>query len=161
MDCSSLGSSVHGILQARTLEWVAMPSSRGSSQPRNLTFVCCISFIGRWILTTVPPGKPLCIYYIPSNPPLVLIPFHPNSMEHLYLNCFYFLPTYFLLILPIIWFPAASKAAAAAAKSLQSCPTLGDPIDSSPPGSPDPGILQARTLEWVAISFSSAWKWKN
>ena len=51
-------------------------------------------------------------------------------------------------------------AAAAAAKSLQSCPTLWDPIDGSPPGSPVPGILQARTLEWVAISFSSAWKWK-
>ena len=49
---------------------------------------------------------------------------------------------------------------AAAAKSLQSCPTLCDPIDSSPPGSPIPGILQARTLEWVAISFSNAWKWK-
>ena len=48
----------------------------------------------------------------------------------------------------------------AAAKSLQSCPTLCDPIDSSPPGSPLPGILQARTLEWVAISFSNAWKWK-
>ena len=45
---------------------------------------------------------------------------------------------------------------AAAAKSLQSCPTLCDPIDSSPPGSPIPGILQARTLEWVAISFSNA-----
>ena len=51
-------------------------------------------------------------------------------------------------------------AAAAAAKSLQSCLTLCDPIDSSPPGSPIPGILQARTLEWVAISFSRAWKWK-
>ena len=51
-------------------------------------------------------------------------------------------------------------ATAAAAKSLQSCPTLGDPIDSSPPGSPIPGILQARTLEWVAISFSNAGKWK-
>ena len=50
--------------------------------------------------------------------------------------------------------------AAAAAKSLQSCPTLCDPIDSSPPGSPVPGILQARTLEWGAISFSNAWKWK-
>ena len=49
--------------------------------------------------------------------------------------------------------------AAAAAKSLQLCPTLCNPIDS-PPGSPVPGILQARTLEWVAISFSSAWKWK-
>ena len=45
---------------------------------------------------------------------------------------------------------------AAAAKSLQSCPTLCDPIDGSPPGSPVPGVLQARTLEWVAISFSKA-----
>ena len=51
-------------------------------------------------------------------------------------------------------------AAAAAAKSLQSCPILCDPIDGSPPGSAVPGILQARTLEWVAISFSNAWKWK-
>jgi len=46
------------------------------------------------------------------------------------------------------------------AKSLQLCPTLCDPIDGSPPGSPVPGILQARILEWVAISFSNAWKWK-
>ena len=53
-----------------------------------------------------------------------------------------------------------SNAAAAAAKSLQSCPTLFDPIDGSPPGSPVPGILEARILEWVAISFSNAWKWK-
>ena len=52
---------------------------------------------------------------------------------------------------PIIW-----MVAAAAAKSLQSCLTLCDPIDGSPPGSPVPGILQARTLEWVAISFSNA-----
>ena len=51
------------------------------------------------------------------------------------------------------------KHAATAAKSLQSCPTLCDPIDGSPPGSAVPGILQARTLEWVPISFSNAWKW--
>ena len=51
-------------------------------------------------------------------------------------------------------------ASYAAAKSLQSCPTLCDPIDSSPPGSPVPGILQAGALEWVAISFSNVWKWK-
>ena len=57
--------------------------------------------------------------------------------------------------LKIVWWLAA-----AAAKSLQSCLTLCDPIDGSPPGSAVPGILQARTLEWVAISFSSAWKWK-
>ena len=52
------------------------------------------------------------------------------------------------------------KCAAAAAKSLQSCPALWDSIDGSPPGSPVPGILQARTLEWVAIFFSNAGKWK-
>ena len=58
------------------------------------------------------------------------------------------------------WFPVGLTAAAAAAKSLQSCPTLCDPIDGSPPGSAIPGILQARTLERVAISFSNAWNWK-
>ena len=61
----------------------------------------------------------------------------------------------------IKWWEVRSRVkAAAAAKSLQTCPTLCDPIDGSPPGSPVPGILQARTLEWVAISSSNAWKWK-
>ena len=59
------------------------------------------------------------------------------------------------------WYSEAlSSAATAAAKSLQSCPTLCDPIDGSPQGSPIPGIFQARTLEWIAISFSNACKWK-
>ena len=58
------------------------------------------------------------------------------------------------------WPATSTLHAATAAKSLQSCPTLCDPIDGSPPGSAIPGILQARTLEWVAISFSNAWKWK-
>ena len=60
-----------------------------------------------------------------------------------------------LLFCTLLW-----NVTAATAKSLQSCPTLCDPIDGSPPGFPIPGILQARTLEWVAISFSNAWKWK-
>ena len=55
---------------------------------------------------------------------------------------------------------STSLVIAAAAKLLQSCPTLCDPRDGSPPGSSVPGILQARTLEWVAISFSNAWEWK-
>ena len=59
-----------------------------------------------------------------------------------------------------LWLGQNSSLPAAAAKSLQSCPTLCDPIDSSPLGPTIPGILQARTLEWVAISFSNAWKWK-
>ena len=74
----------------------------------------------------------------------------------------------FSVIFPLQWvdthrctWPGCSyPAAAAAAKSLQSCRTLCNPIDGSPPGSSIPGILQARTLEWVAISFSNAWKWK-
>ena len=62
-----------------------------------------------------------------------------------------FWKNYIAIIITINW---------TAAKSLQSCPTLCDPRDGSPPGSPVPGTLQARTLEWVAISFSNAWKWK-
>ena len=104
MDYSLPGSSVHGILQARILEWVAFPFCRGSSQPRNRTQISCIT--GR-LLT--------------------------DSAKR-----------------------EAQSSNAAAAKSLQSCPTLCDPIDGSPPGIAVPGILQARTLEWVAISFSSA-----
>ena len=65
-----------------------------------------------------------------------------------------------LEIIYFTWDFPGGAAAAAAAKSLQSCPTLCDAIDDSPPGSSVPGILQARTLEWVAISFSNAWKWK-
>ena len=59
-------------------------------------------------------------------------------------------------IVTILFVYQVIRYAAAAAKSLQSCPTLCDPIDGSPPGSPVPGILQARILEWVAISFSDA-----
>jgi len=66
---------------------------------------------------------------------------------------------------PCVWdinsIPYLSDLFPAAAKSLQSCPNLCDPMDGSPPGSPVPGILQARTLEWVAISFSNAWRWKE
>ena len=92
VDCSPPGSSVHGISQGRILEWVAFPSSRGSSPPRDQTQVSNVS----------------C-----------------HACMH------------------------------ALAKSLQSCPTLCDPTDSSPPGSSVPGILQARILQWVAISFSN------
>ena len=96
-----------GIFQASVLEWVAMPSFRGSSQPRDWTQVSCIA--GRFFT---------------------------------------------------IWATHNTCTAVAAAKSLQSCPTLCDPIDGNPQGSAVPRILQARTLEWVAISFSNAWKWK-
>ena len=100
MDYNLPGSSVHGILNTRILECVAIPFSRVSSYP---------------------------------------------GIERRSLA----LQNYLLSELE-------ASAAAAAAKSLQSCPTLCDPVDGSPPGSPIPGILQARTLEWVAISFSNA-----
>ena len=64
------------------------------------------------------------------------------------------------LLMKVTVLCSCSCSAAAAAKSLQSCPTLCNPTDGSQPGSPIPGILQARTLEWVAISFSNAWKWR-
>ena len=63
-----------------------------------------------------------------------------------------------IIIIPQAEYMVLDSHAAAAAKSLQSCPTLCNPMDGSPPGSPVPGILQARTLEWVAISFSNAGK---
>ena len=107
--CSPLDSSAHGISQARTLEWIAISFSRGSSRHRDQTTSPVSSALAGRFSTTEPPGKP-----------------------HIY--------------------------TAAAAKSFQSCPTLRDPIDGSPPGSPVPGILQARTLEWVAMSFSNAGK---
>ena len=86
------------------------------------------------------------LYSFPSNalwpPPIALYPETDKaSLEDGYSKIF-------IIIL-------VAAAAAAAAKSLQSCPTLCDPIDGSPPGSPVPGILQARTLEWVAISFNA------
>ena len=110
MDCSLSGPSPHGIFQAKVLEWIAISFSRGSSRPRNRTWLSRVA--GRWFTvwaTRDPPG---------------------------------------------------SMAAAAAAKSLQSCPTLCDPRDSSPPGFPVPGILQARTL--VGCHFPSPMheKWK-
>ena len=87
-------------------------------------------------------------------PSLVEPPFHEAP--------FHSLPSPTHTPLPWSTFPWSPLpfSAAAAAKPLQSCPTLCDPIDGSPPRSPVPGILQARTLEWAAISFSNAWKWK-
>ena len=95
-----------------------------------------------------------CLCFLNSIPLLFCIAFHFSVVD---------LQVFFLKecrgmsqLVPVSW----NKYTAAAAKSLQSCLTLCDPIDNSPPGSPVPGLLQARTLEWVAISFSNAWKWK-
>ena len=105
MYCSPPGASIHGIILARILVWVAVFLLHGvfPTQGSNSCLTTTPALAGRFF-TTEPP--------------------------------------------------------AAAAKSLQSCPTLCDHIDGSPSGSPIPGILQARTLQWVAISFSDSWKWK-
>ena len=123
MDCSQPGFSVHWLLQARILEWVAIPFSRGSSRPRDGTWVYCIAG-GFKSLKSL------------------------NYLIQLSIIC----TTILINRLKMY----ACAAAAVAAKSLQSCPTLCNPIDGSPPGSPVPGSLQARTLEWVAISVSNA-----
>ena len=122
MDCSPPGFSVHGILQARILEWVAISSSRVSSWLRDqIQVYSAPALTGRFFTTSATWEAP------------------PQQEK------------------PPQW---EAAAAVVAAKLLQSCPTLCDPIDSNLLGSPVPGILQARTLEWVAISFSNAWKWK-
>ena len=136
-DCSLPSSSVPGIFQARILKWVSMPYSRGSSQTRDWTHVSCI---GRRILYHWATWKALYAEYIMRNARLsesqAGIEISGRNINNLrYVD-------------------------AAAAKLLQLCPTLCDPIDGSPPGFSVPGILQARILEWVAISCSNAWKWK-
>ena len=96
-----------------------------------------------------PPG----IFLAPGSNPLLLWLLHCRQIPYP--------PSYQGSCCQHIWSFVAAAAAAAAAKSLQSCPTLCDAIDGSPPGSPVPRILQARSLEWIAISFSNAWKWKG
>ena len=87
---------------------------------------------------------------------------HQLSICHLFISCHYGPLNKPQWTLAFLGMPSYIHwTAAAAAKLLQSCPTLCNPIDGSPPGSTIPGILQARTLEWVTISFSSGWKWSR
>ena len=161
MDCSPPGSSVHGILQERILEWVAMPSSRGSSHPRSPALQADS-------LPSEPPGEPKntgvdSLSFLQGN---FLTQGSNQGLLH-YREILYqlsyqgspgkpILPCKYLDSFACLKDSSDELGDDVAAKSLQSCPTLCDPIDSSPPGSPVPGILQARTLEWVAISFSNA-----
>ena len=165
MDCSPPGSSVHEIFQARILEWVAISFSRGSSQPRDWTRVSCTA--GRFFTDWTTREAMYCVYvHIKQCIYVKPIHFavHLKLTQHCKSTIFQFKTRNLystnlnLCGVPSICSAAAAAAAAAAAKSLQSCPTLCDPIDGSPPGFPVPGTLQARTLEWVAISFSNAWK---
>ena len=129
IDGSPPDSPVPGILQARTLEWVAMSFSNA----------------GKWKVKV----KSL------SRIRLLATPWTAAYQAPLSMG---FSRQEYWSAVPL---PSPGNlTAAAAAKSLQSCPTLCDPIDGSPPGPAIPGILQARTLEWVAISSSNAWKWK-
>ena len=82
--------------------------------------------------------------------------FPPSPLKSI---CLLWICCFMRFCFPCCWI-SLDLVAAATAKSLQSCPTLCDSIDGSPPGSSVPRILQARTLEWAAISFSNAWKWK-
>ena len=137
MDCSPSGSFVHEILQARILKWIVISFSKGSETSQGLRLH--LFHLLHWQAQSYHCATweawsqvTFCYLYISS--------LMNNKIDIFVCEC--------------------EAAAAAAAKSLQSCLTLCDPIDGSPPGSPDPGVLQARTLEWVAISFSNAWKWK-
>ena len=137
-DCGLPGSSVC-ILQAGILEWIATSFSRGSSRPRDGTQVSCTA--GRFFTTieapyfSDPSYIPGCLAFCSHD----LI----DSGTKLWFICTVF-PM--LLLLPLSCF-----------SHVRLCAT---PETCSPPGSPVPGILQARTLEWVAISFSNTWKWK-
>ena len=127
VDGSPPGSPIPGILQARTLEWVAISFSNTWKWKVKVKSLSCVRlFATPWTTAyQAPPSMRFSRQEYRSGLPL------PSPFKQ-----------------------------SATAKLLQSCPTLCDPRDGSPPGSPVPRILQARTLEWVAISFPSAWKWK-
>ena len=165
-NCSRPDSSVHGILQAKILEWFAISFSKGFSQPGNWTQVLCIA------------GRCFSDWAMQEAQEINLLSLLLGNSESQPARCCCFLNTAMFIstwVFGKLKFSLASFLVAegdidvcvcvcsvtfATAKSLQSCPTLCDPIDGSPPGSPVPGILQARTLERVAISSSNARKWK-
>ena len=135
--CPDLAHQAPPSMEFSRQEWVAISFSRGSSWPRDWTRVSriggrCFNFWATREALTCKQNTKLC-----SN-----------------------LYTWLYSISTEDWAISLYSAAAAAAKSLQSCPTLCDPVDGSPPDSSVPGILQTKILEWVAISFSNAWKWK-
>ena len=140
MDCSLTGSSVHGIFQARILEWMAIPFSRESSQPRDRTQVSLIaggffhlSHQGNLAAAKSPQLCPTLCDPIDGSPP------GPPSLGFSRQEHWSGLP-----------FPSPMRESEVA----QSCPTLSDPMDCSLPGSSVLGIFQARIPEWVAIAFS-------
>ena len=141
MDCSPSGSSAHGILQVRIVECVAIPFPRGSSQPRDWTQVSCTA--GRFFIIWST-REALCIRKV-----YICIPMCAYIYKRTYIL---FSDSFLLQNTDYSSFVVqCMDARRMHAKLLQFCPTLWDPTDSSLPGSPVRGILQARILEWVAI----------
>ena len=154
MDCNPLGSSVHGISQARILEWVAIFFSRGYSPPRDQTHISCLA---SRFFSTEPSGKP----HDSINPSFMKLHNYNFKKQWYYLDtCLLYSFTYTLKSLAFLLVVLAWHMLLLLLLSRFSRVRLCDPIGGSLPGSPVPGILQVRTLEWVAISFSNAWKWK-
>ena len=173
MDCSPPGSSTHGISQARILEWLAIPFSRGSFQSRDQTHISCIA--GRFF-TTEPPGKPKFTAAGEVNPKTCLLSKNLSCLRICSAWCH--LCKKSQMILYILWIHLHSckiirglegdvlnsggqrflhhfnfLKGGLVGKSLQSCSTLCNPMDCSLPGFVH-GILQARTVEWVAMPSS-------
>ena len=171
-DSSPPGSLVPGILQARTLEWVAISFSnawKSKVKVKSLSRVQLVATPWTAAHQAPPPmGFSRQEYWSTVPLPSPAFPFrHVLIICSLVSNVTTLLTVAFKKIVISLQYThtfmlmhAHMYTAAAAARSLQLCPTLCNPIDSSPPGSPVPGILQARISECVAISFSNAWKGK-
>ena len=153
MDCSPPGSSVLGILQARVLEWVAMPSSRGSSQHKDQSQVSCIAghIFYHWATGEAPKYRCCCqVASVVSDsvrphglqPTRLLRPWDSPG-KNIGVGCHF--------LLQCMKVESESEGA-------QSCLTLSDPMDCSPPGSSIHGIFRATVLEWGAIAFSK-YRW--
>ena len=167
--CSPPGSSIHGILQTRILEWVAIPFSRESSWPRDQTRVSCI----RGGFYHLSPGEDhtSCFHLeILTWHPTLYFGADPTAAKWLLVWLVYLQPPagpraqggqIFLCCSGWCCAPQDSPPAMvySEVKVAQSCPTLCDPIHYSPPGSSVHGILQTRILEWVAIPFSRGSSW--
>ena len=160
MNYSPSGSSNHGIIQGRIMEWLAVPSSKVSSQPRDRTRVS-----PAWQANSLPLSHLASPYLMTAAAAAKSLQSCPTLCDPIDGSPPDFPVSGILQARALEWVAISFSNAlylniyllsAAASKSFQSCPTLCDPIDGSPPDSSVPGILQARTLEWVAISFSSA-----
>ena len=152
MDCSSPDSSVHGIFQARLLEWVAISSSRVSFWPRDRTYISCISFIDRRILHHCATWEVAVAAAAKSRQSCLTLCYPIDKQPTRLLSLGFSRQEYWS------WLPFPSPVHESESESesqvTQLCPTLRDPIDCSLPGSSIHGISQAQILEWVAIVSS-------